>query len=134
MRISAAYLIYLGVRVWRSPAPVVATEQQVGGFGKANPVSLFNQGLLVAISNPKGLIFFAAFLPQFVVPGVSYPVQLIVFGGTFVLVEFAYELLLAGLAQRIAPSLARHGRWFNRVAGGAFVGLGAALATANRVK
>jgi threonine/homoserine/homoserine lactone efflux protein len=106
MRISAVYLIYLGVRVWRSPAPVVATEQQVGGFGKANPVSLFNQGLLVAISNPKGLIFFAAFLPQFVVPGVSYSVQLIVFGGTFVLVEFAYELLLAGLAQRIAPSLA----------------------------
>jgi homoserine/homoserine lactone efflux protein len=92
-------------------------------------VSLFSQGLLVAISNPKGLIFFAAFLPQFIVPGVSYSVQLTVFGGTFVLVEFVYELLLAGLAQRIAPWLARHGRWFNRATGGAFVGLGAALAT-----
>jgi threonine/homoserine/homoserine lactone efflux protein len=59
-------------------------------------------------------------------------VQLAVFGGTFVAVEVVYELLLAGLAQRIAPWLARHGRWFNRAAGATFVGLGAALTGANR--
>jgi homoserine/homoserine lactone efflux protein len=128
----AAYLVYLGVRVWRSPAPVVVAGPRAAGARGARPLRMFNQGFLVAASNPKGLIFFAAFLPQFIVPGVPYTVQLLVFGGTFVVVEVLYELLLAGLAQRIAPWLARHGRWFNRAAGGTFVGLGAALTGANR--
>ena len=128
----AAYLVYIGVRVWRSPAPVMATQRQAAGSREVKPRRMFHQGFMVAVSNPKGLIFFAAFLPQFIVPGVPYSVQLAVFGGTFVVVEVLYELLLAGLARRIAPWLARHGRWFNRAAGGTFVGLGAALTTANR--
>jgi len=129
--IGAAYLVYLGLRVWRAPAPVVAAAQAAGSR-TAKPFRMFNQGFLVAVSNPKALIFFAAFLPQFMVPGVPYPVQLAVFGGTFVAVEIVYELLLAGMAQRVAPWLARHGRWFNRAAGATFVGIGAALATASR--
>lgn len=129
--IGAGYLVYLGIRVWRAPAPVVTGPKQASASA-ARPLRMFNQGFLVAVSNPKALIFFAAFLPQFVVPGVSYPVQLVVFGGTFVAVEIVYELLLAATAQRIAPWLSRHGRWFNRVAGTTFVGIGAALATAGR--
>lgn len=128
--IGAAYLVYLGFRIWRAPAPVVALAD--GGAPEAQPLRLFNQGFLVAVSNPKALIFFAAFLPQFMVPGVPYGVQLAIFGGTFVVVEIVYELLLALLAQRIAPWLARHGRWFNRAAGATFVGIGAALTAASR--
>jgi threonine/homoserine/homoserine lactone efflux protein len=93
---------------------------------------LFREGFLVAVSNPKALIFFAAFLPQFMVPGVAFGTQLLVLGGTFVVVEILYELLLAGLAQRIAPWLGRHGRWFNRSAGATFVGIGVALAGTSR--
>ena len=130
--IGAVYLIYLGVRVWRSPAPIVAEAQQTAGSLVGRPARMFRQGFLVAVSNPKALIFFAAFLPQFIVPGVPYIVQLAVLGGTFAIVEFLYELLLASLAHRIAPWLARHGRWFNRAAGGTFVGLGAALTSVNR--
>jgi homoserine/homoserine lactone efflux protein len=128
--IGAAYLVYLGIRVWRSPAPLVSVE--AGATREGRPLRMFNQGFLVAVSNPKALIFFAAFLPQFMVPGVPYAMQLAVFGGTFVVVEIVYELMLAGLAERIAPWLSRHGRWFNRAAGATFVGIGAALATANR--
>jgi threonine/homoserine/homoserine lactone efflux protein len=128
--IGAAYLVYLGVRVWRSPAPVISPGARVDQDGRA--LRMFNQGFLVAVSNPKALIFFAAFLPQFMVPGTSFASQLLVLGGTFVVVEVLYELMLAGLAQRIAPWLARHGRWFNRIAGGTFVGIGAALTTASR--
>ena len=132
--IGAAYLVLLGLRVWRSPAPAVAAGPQAAGAAasEARPLRMFGQGFLVAVSNPKALIFFAAFLPQFMVAGVPYPVQLAVLGGTFVVVEIIYELVLAGMAQRIAPWLARHGRWFNRAAGGTFVGLGGVLATANR--
>jgi threonine/homoserine/homoserine lactone efflux protein len=129
--VGAAYLVYLGIRLWRSPAPVVGAPGASGG-GEARRLRLFNQGFLVAVSNPKALIFFAAFLPQFMAPGASFALQLLVFGGTFVVVEVVYELVLAGLAQRIAPWLGRHGRWFNRIAGGTFVGIGAALGTASR--
>ncbi|KAA2213023.1 LysE family translocator [Teichococcus oryzae] len=130
----AAYLVYLGVRLWRSPAPVVVAAQASGlpGGRAARPLRLFGDGFLVAVSNPKALLFFAAFLPQFMVPGDSFAVQLLFLGGTFVAVEIAYELLLAGLAGRISPWLGRHGRVFNRAAGGTFIGIGAALATAGR--
>lgn len=130
--IGAAYLVYLGLRVWRAPAPVVTLAAQGPEPRGSRPLRMFHQGFLVAVSNPKGMIFFAAFLPQFVTPGVPYPVQLALFGGTFVAIEIAYELLLALMAQRIAPWLARHGRWFNRGAGATFVGIGAALTTASR--
>lgn len=130
--IGGGYLVYLGVRVWRSPPPGIAPESQAARPQQANRLRMFNQGFLVAVSNPKGLIFFAAFLPQFIVPGDSFVFQLLVFGGTFVVVEVAYELLLAGTAQRIAPWLARHGRWFNRATGGTFIGVGAVLTTASR--
>ncbi|MEO1248729.1 MAG: LysE family transporter, partial [Pseudomonadota bacterium] len=130
--IGAAYLIYLGIRLWRSPAPAVSVPAGADGAVEIRPWRLFSQGFFVAVSNPKGLIFFAAFLPQFIVPGVPFAVQLLVFGGTFVAVEIAYELLLAGLAQRVAPWLTRHGRWFNRITGGTFIGIGAALTTTSR--
>jgi threonine/homoserine/homoserine lactone efflux protein len=66
------------------------------------------------------------------VPGASFASQLLVLGGTSVLVEVVYELVLAGLAGRIAPWLGRHSQTFNRAAGGTFVGIGAALATTSR--
>ena len=58
--------------------------------------------------------------------------QFLILGGTFALVELIYELVLAGTAQRIAPWLARFGRWFNRATGTAFIGIGAMLTTAGR--
>lgn len=128
----AVYLVYLGVRVWRSPPPSVRLGGTSQSKSNIHPARMFSQGFTVAVSNPKGLIFFAAFLPQFIVPGTPYWIQLLAFGGTFVVVEVLYELALAGFAQRVAPWLARYGRWFNRATGGMFVGLGAILATANR--
>ncbi len=130
--IGAAYLVWLGLRVWRAPAPVVALPAGASVAPGAGRGRMFAEGFLVAVTNPKALIFFAAFLPQFMVPGASYAAQLALFGGTFVAVEFVYELLLALTAQRIAPWLARHGRWFNRGAGATFIGIGAALTTASR--
>jgi threonine/homoserine/homoserine lactone efflux protein len=50
--IGAAYLVYLGVRVWRSPAPVVTVAAAETNPREARPLRMFNQGLLVAVSNP----------------------------------------------------------------------------------
>lgn len=130
--IGAAYLVYLGIRLWRSPAATVDAGEDGPAVRRDGPARLFAQGFLVAVSNPKALIFFAAFLPQFMVPGASFWLQLGVLGGTFAVTELCYELVLAGMAQRIAPWLTRHGRWFNRVTGGTFVGIGGLMATASR--
>jgi len=130
--VGAAYLVYLGIRLWRAPPPDFQNASSRTKTTRAGGFQLLQQGFLVAVSNPKGLLFFAAFLPQFMVADAPYILQLAVFGGTFVVIEVAYELLLAGFAQRIAPWLSRSGRWFNRITGGMFVGIGAALATASR--
>lgn len=130
--LGAAYLVYLGVRLWRAPGPLAAQAPGADTAAEGRPLRLFNQGFLVAATNPKVLIFFAAFLPQFIVPGLSFGVQLAIFGGTFVAVEILFELLLAGLAQRIAPWLRRYGRGFNRFTGALFIGLGLVLLGAKR--
>lgn len=130
--VGAAYLIYLGIRVWNAPSPVGPTPKANLARQEARPSRLFRQGLIVSVSNPKGLIFFAAFLPQFMVPGMPFLTQLGILGGTFVAVEIIYELLLAHTAQRVAPWLSRHGTLFNRAAGTAFIGMGAVLLKAER--
>ncbi|MFN3886833.1 MAG: LysE family translocator [Aquabacterium sp.] len=130
--VGAAYLAYLGLRLWRAPAQPIAVVSEGEDVPAASGFRLFVQGFLVAATNPKGIVFFAAFLPQFIVPGVPFWTQLAIFGGTFVVVEVLYEAMLAALAQRIAPWLSDHTRWFNRVTGGVFVAFGVALANAHR--
>lgn len=130
--VGAAYLAYLGLRLSMAPAQPIAVVSEGEDVPAASGFRLFVQGFLVAATNPKGIVFFAAFLPQFIVPGVPFWTQLAVFGGTFVVVEVLYEAMLAALAQRIAPWLGDHTRWFNRVTGGVFVAFGVALANAHR--
>lgn len=129
----AAYLVYLGIRLWRAPgAFATAGTPDAIRPRQAGPLMLFRTGFLVAVSNPKALIFFAAFLPQFMQADVPLWLQFVILGGTFAGVELVYELMLAGTAQRIAPVLARSGRWFNRITGSAFIGIGAVLSTSSR--
>ena len=128
--LGAAYLVYLGVRLWRAPGAFAdSADRKDQPPKKAGPFALFRSGFLVAVSNPKALIFFAAFLPQFMQADAPLWLQFLILGGTFAGVELAYELILAGTAQRIAPVLARCGRWFNRVTGSAFIAIGAVLST-----
>jgi threonine/homoserine/homoserine lactone efflux protein len=119
-----AYLVYLGIQVWRSPPITIATQRTLAHVKSS---SLFRQGLLSAATNPKGILFFAAFLPQFIDPARSIFVQFLVMASTFAVIEFITELVLATLAQRITAWLARIGRTFNRVCGGIFITIGALL-------
>ena len=73
------------------------------------------------------ILFFAAFLPQFIDPTRSLLVQFVVLAGTFAVVEFSMELLVASLATRISHWLARVGRRFNQSCGAAFIAIGVAL-------
>ena len=121
--LGGAYLVFLGIQVWRSPSLTESrTEVKSASGGK-----LFQAGLLSAISNPKGILFFVAFLPQFIEPAGSILIQFLIMAATFVVIEFFYELLVASLADKIQPWLRRVGKNFNRVFGSVFIAIGALL-------
>lgn len=122
----AAYLIWLGIGLLRAraaPGEAGPAPKPRGGF--------FTQGLLVALSNPKTLVFFSAFLPQFIDPAAGYAEQMVIMGMTAVAVaslsDGLYAVLAGQAGQRIAS---RHFRWLSRASGGFLVGGGVWLALA----
>jgi threonine/homoserine/homoserine lactone efflux protein len=121
--LGGAYLVFLGIQVWRSPSLAESRSQSQGSPNR----SLFQAGLLSAVSNPKGILFFVAFLPQFIEPAGSLIIQFVVMAATFVVIEFIYEFLVAAMADRIQPWLRRVGKNFNRVFGSVFIAIGALL-------
>ena len=122
--LGGAYLVWLGVQLWSAPALRLTA---VGPTSNEGGSRLFRLGLLSALSNPKVILFFGAFLPQFLDPGADLWTQFAVMALTFALVEGLVEYLLARLAHRIRPWLERSGKGFNRCCGGLFALMGAAL-------
>ncbi|MBR9905380.1 MAG: LysE family transporter [Gammaproteobacteria bacterium] len=122
--VGGAYLIWLGIQVWRSPP--IAGELHVKA-SQASGWQLYRQGVLASITNPKVLLFFSAFLAQFIDPQRSLMLQFFLLAGTFVVIECVVEGLLANMANRIRHWLKRVGRGFNRTCGGIFIAIGAAL-------
>jgi len=122
--VGGLYLLWLGIQLWRAPAielrPDASKENTRG-------TALFRQGLLTAVSNPKALLFYGAFMPQFIDPNRDLLLQFVIMATNFVVIEFLVEYLLALLAHRIRPALERVGKKFNRVCGGMFVAMGIAL-------
>ena len=129
--LGAAYLIYLGIKTFCSDAAVLRTE---GGVDVAPRRSFFLRGFLVGASNPKAVLFFAAFFPQFLDPASPFVPQFAILALTFMAFEFA---VLSGCAlgvSRMAPLLrsSRAVRWFNRISGGLFTLMGGLLLLTRR--
>jgi threonine/homoserine/homoserine lactone efflux protein len=120
--LGGAYLVFLGIQVWRSePLGTAAVD------GRSTAGKLFQAGLLSAITNPKGILFFVAFLPQFIEPSESLFLQFAIMAATFVVIEFFYEIAVASAADKIQPWLKRVGKNFNRVFGSVFIAIGILL-------
>lgn len=129
----AAYLIYLGVKTWRSPSMGFQTSGKPDAQ-RATRSNSFIQGLMVGGSNPKALLFFAAFFPQFLNAQAAWAPQFTVLASTFMTFELCVLSLCALGAARIAPLLASGARirWVNRVCGGLFATMGGVLLTVRR--
>lgn len=126
--VGAAYLIYLGVEALRAP------PANLGGT-KPEPKSaraIYFRGALVSLTNPKTLLFFGAFLPQFVDAKGNALAQLAVLSLTFLIVCASVDATWALAAGRARGFLARVGRWTNRVTGGVLIAAAAALALARK--
>jgi threonine/homoserine/homoserine lactone efflux protein len=127
----AAYLAYLGVKSWRSPVTEASHETANPGTAVMNPVALYRQGVLVAASNPKAILFAVAFLPQFINPENAQLPQFAILLATFAVIEVSWYFVYAASGKRLAIYLERASvlRMFNRVTGGAFIGFAAMMAT-----
>lgn len=121
--VGGLYLIWLGFGLWRS-APVSLETSVTAHF---RGWSLFRQGLLSAISNPKALLLFVALIPPFLDPHRNIIAQTAAVALTYAVVEFIVEYSVASAAHKVRPWLARTGRRFNKVCGGFFVLFGVAL-------
>jgi len=128
------YLIYLGIKMWRSHMGSLDSTAEVAISDRVSLRRLFGQALLVAVSNPKAIAFCTALFPQFIDPAVPMAGQFALLASTFGLLSFLFLMLYAGLARHSKQWLDNSGGlpWFNRLTGGLFVGLGAALTTVQR--
>ena len=135
----AAYLAWLAWGALRAPSSTSDTPQ-AGGAAQALPwkeaLRMVGRGMVMNITNPKVLIFFLAFLPQFADPTRgSVALQIVCFGLLFVLATFlvfgaiaCFSGVFGGLLQRSA----RAQWWLNRIAGMVFLGLAVRLATVQK--
>jgi homoserine/homoserine lactone efflux protein len=119
--IGAAYLIWLGWKLIRSSGDLRQAPPPRGGF--------VLQGLLVILSNPKGLFWFGAFIPQFIDPQGDYVAQIVVLGATAMAVALVSDGAYAVLVGRASAALSRtRVRLVNRIGGGFLIGGGIWLA------
>jgi homoserine/homoserine lactone efflux protein len=124
----AAYLVWLGWRLLRSRGAFTeagTAPKPRGGF--------FWQGFLVILSNPKALLLFGAFIPQFVDPKGDYVWQVALLGATFMVIATVFDssyALLAGRAGRLLTQ--RRVRLVSRASGAMLIGGGIWLALARQ--
>ena len=123
-----AYLVFLGIKAWRGAgAPVDVGSDALPVVAPAR--RLFRGGFVIGISNPKLLLFAAAFLPQFVDRGSPQAPQFAILVVTFAVVESFWYGVYAMCGRTLARHLRRPAlrRGFDRATGGIFIGFGAAL-------
>ncbi len=127
--LGVAYLLYLGLRQWRAVADDLTSIRAQPRSGRR----IWARGFLVSLTNPKTLLFYGAFLPQFISPDPPVGPQLALLCATCVAIAVVIDSLWAILAGRARHVLAAHGRLRNRVSGGLLMGAGVGLAVV-RVK
>lgn len=123
----AAYLIYLGIGMFRTPV-----ARAPGDVESVPSLRVFRDGFVVALFNPKTTLFFAAFLPQFMTPELSPALQSMLLGTLFVGIAALTDSIYALAAGIVAPALRRRGtgrlgRWLG---GSIYLGLGVFTALA----
>jgi threonine/homoserine/homoserine lactone efflux protein len=124
--IGAAYLIYLGVKLFRAGGSLQADPRT----GAVSAIKMVCHAWLVTALNPKSITFFVAFLPQFLSRDADFFTQMLIFEATFLVLAFANAFGYALVAAR-ARSIVRNPRAigiFNRTGGSLLIGAGIATA------
>jgi threonine/homoserine/homoserine lactone efflux protein len=127
------YLVYLGLREWRS-ALAANPDAPESLAADEKPKGVFWHGFVIAITNPKTVFFFVAFFPQFIDPARPYAPQIITLCVTFMLLAFLLDGFYAVIAGRARGWLAgqRKARLRHGITGTLLLGTGLGLALARR--
>jgi threonine/homoserine/homoserine lactone efflux protein len=121
-----AYLVYLGVKQWRAGAvDLLGVEAE-----QRSERAVFARGFLVSLTNPKTLLFYGAFFPQFVSARYDAASQLAVLGLTFLVLAVLVDSAWALVAGRARPLFVKRGSVRNKVTGSLLIGAAAGLAVA----
>ena len=121
--LGAAYLIWLGIKMWRSASQPVEISEQAKN---RDWWEIFRNAYVTTALNPKSIVFFLAFMPQFMEPDLPFISQALVLGGTFFVLAImsvvSYALLASYAGQQL--SLPSFQRWTQRLGGGLLIGAG----------
>lgn len=131
--LGAAYLFYLGVRALLARPQALDAVGDTGSAGpRKSPARTFAGAFLVGLSNPKALMFFAAFFPLFLTADRPVLPQLVLMSATYLAIAAALDSCWALTASKARPVLIRAGRWTNRVTGGVLILAAASLAASRK--
>ncbi|MRW90047.1 LysE family translocator [Duganella sp. FT80W] len=125
----AAYLVYLGIRAWRNAGQPSAVPSATGPVEESR-LRTFRAGLLVAVSNPKAILFFTAVFPQFMPPDHVDPLRFLLLTTTFTactLISHLFYVSCAAWLKRNVASSAKRRRLAGRTTGLVFIGMGGAV-------
>jgi len=127
--IGAGYLAFLGIMLLRSKGSLNETLHGTAQNGLGSPRSIFLKSFLVAVTNPKGYLFFSAFLPQFIAPAEPQVAQYAVLALVFAMIDFLVMFGYAALGSQAVRLLKTSGAlWLDRICGGALLALAGSLA------
>ena len=129
--IGALYLIYLGIKLWKSNSENNSTQYYTKNTSAR---SLLRSSFIVTALNPKSIAFFVAFLPQFIDPLKPAFSQLTLLGGTFLILATINAALYAIFAGQLGDQMKKKEvrKWFNRCGGSALIGAGILTAAMQR--
>jgi homoserine/homoserine lactone efflux protein len=126
--IGVAYLFYLGVTYWRAvPIDLTKTAPEM-----RSAKAMFTRALLVSLTNPKTLLFYGAFFPQFLSGGADADTEIVLLSATFLSLAVVVDGTWALTAARARRFLGTRGRLRNRLSGGLMIGAGVGLALARK--
>ncbi|MCC5993718.1 MAG: LysE family translocator [Rhodobacteraceae bacterium] len=124
--VGAAYLVYLGIRLWRAPVSIRQASADTERPSREKPLRIVLHTYVVTALNPKSIIFFVAFLPQFMNPAQPILQQMVIFEATFLVLATANAAFYALMASMARNSIRKPGvqRAVNRVGGSMMIGAG----------
>ena len=121
--LGAAYLIWLGIKMWRSASEFTDLDKKNRSHAWRE---IFNSAYITTALNPKSIVFFLAFIPQFIEPESPFTTQVVILGATFFVLAIISVLGYAALAiyagQQLHLPLIQ--RWTHRIGGGLLIGAG----------
>lgn len=127
--VGASYLLYLGIRQILFSKKVELNPEDAPAVPQRELFSYFREGLFVAATNPKPILFFAALFPQFLDTSLAIFPQFVVMTLIFMFFSFLSLTTYGYLARKARGFLAKSDnvKWFHRISGGIFVGMGVSL-------